>query len=731
MLMISHTGSGKTTQLGQMLYRAGYTSQGGAIVCTQPRRVAAVSVAKRVAEEMDTKLGALVGYSIRFENVTSAETVIRYVSEGVLLREFLTDSELNNVSVVILDEAHERSLNCDILLGLIKRVLIKRRDIKLIVTSATLNSRRFSDFFAQAPVFHIPGRTYPVDVQFARSPTEDYVDAAVRQLLSIHVSQGPGDMLCFMTGQEDILATCELVGERLKLLNDPPKLLVLPLYSQLAADLQARIFQKAPPGVRKLIVSTNVCETSVTVDGIIYVVDAGFSKLKVYNPRIGMDTLQITPISQANANQRSGRAGRTAAGKAYRLFTERAYKDEMYIATIPEIQRTNITNTVLLLKSLGVDDLLDFDFMDSPPQEAITTSLFDLWALGAIDNLGALTPLGKSMTSFPMDPPLAKLLITSASRSPYACSDEILTIVAMLSVPAVFYRPRERMEEADATREKFFAAESDHLTLLNVYNQWRANGCADGWCARHFLHPQALRRAREIREQIAELMTGSSSSSSRRGADGVKKGGAGGGGGGGHKGAGLEILSCGRDTDVIRKCVAGSFYFQAAKLKGRGEYVNLRTSVTVQLHPTSALYGAGVLPEYIVYHDLVMTSKEYISTATAVEPGWLAELGFVFFSVRKRVYGGADPGEGDEGGGTGRGREKRMVELEIGRRMEMQVKTEEDREKDRTKRRAAQEEREKMGPGKVGRAGFGKEEKTVVVQGEVRKAVVKKRRMGV
>ena len=302
-----------------------------------------------------------------------------------------------------------------------------------------------------------------------------------------------------------------------------------------------------------------------------------------------MDALQITPISRANASQRAGRAGRTGPGKSYHLFTEAAFKDEFYIQTIPEIQRTNLANTVLLLKSLGVRDLLDFDFMDPPPQDTITTSLFDLWALGALDNIGDLTPMGKKMTAFPMDPSLAKLIITSEE---YGCSEEMLTIVSMLSVPSVFYRPKERQEESDAAREKFFVSESDHLTLLHVYMLWKANGYSDGWCIRHFLHPKAVRRAKEIREQLHDIMK-------------VQK---------------MELTSCGTDWDVIRKCICSGYYHQAAKQKGVGEYINLRTSVTVQLHPTSALYGSGFMPDYVVYHELILTSKEYMSTVTAVDP---------------------------------------------------------------------------------------------------------------
>lgn len=673
-IVVGETGSGKTTQLTQFLYEDGYGKL-GMIGCTQPRRVAAMSVAKRVAEEMEVKLGGTVGYAIRFEDCTSKETVIKYMTDGVLLRESLNETDLDRYSCVIMDEAHERALNTDVLMGLFKKILQRRRDLKLIVTSATMNSKRFSDFYGGAPEFIIPGRTFPVDVMFHRSPVEDYVDQTVQQILSIHVSKGQGDILVFMTGQEDIEVTCELVQERLNALNDPPKLSILPIYSQMPADLQSKIFDRAAPGVRKCIVATNIAETSLTVDGIMYVVDAGYSKLKVYNPKMGMDTLQITPISQANANQRSGRAGRTGPGQAYRLFTEKAYNDELYIQTIPEIQRTNLSNTVLLLKSLGVKDLLDFDFMDPPPQDVISTSLFDLWALGALDNLGDLTELGRKMNAFPMDPSLAKLLITSVE---YGCSEEMVTIVSMLSVPNVFYRPKERQEESDAAREKFFVPESDHLTYLHVFSQWRANGYSDGWCIRHFLHSKSLRRAKEVRDQLLDIIK-------------MQK---------------MAMISCGTDWDTIRKCICSGYYHQAAKVKGIGEYINLRTSVTVQLHPTSALYGSGFLPDYVVYHELILTSKEYMSTVTAVDPHWLAELGGVFYSIKEKGYSA---------------REKRITETEFNRKMEIEAKMAED--KRRHEERIQAEEELKL----VKRTGkFSAKINKTVTSGEVVKPVRKR-----
>ncbi|CAN6667241.1 pre-mRNA-splicing factor ATP-dependent RNA helicase Prp16p [Trichomonascus vanleenenianus] len=613
-VVIGETGSGKTTQLTQFLYEDGYGSR-GLIGCTQPRRVAAMSVARRVSEEMGVKLGKEVGYTIRFEDVTSDATRIKYLTDGILLRESLADPDLEKYSCIIMDEAHERALNTDVLMGLFKKVLTRRRDLKLIVTSATMNAEKFSRFFGNAPDFTIPGRTFPVKVIHRTAPVEDYVDAAVRQVLQIHVQSGPGDILVFMTGQEDIETTCEVIEERLALLDKPEPLMVLPIYSQMPADLQAKIFDPAPKGTRKVIVATNIAETSLTVDGIIYVVDSGYSKLKVYNPKMGMDSLQITPISRANAGQRSGRAGRTAPGVAYRLYTERAEIEEMYVQTIPEVQRTNLSNTLLLIKSLGVDDLLQFDFMDPPPKDTMTSSLYDLWALGALDNAGRLTPLGHKMSSVPMDPSLAKLLIMSIE---YGCSEEVVTIVSMLSVPSVFYRPKERQDESDAAREKFFVPESDHLTLLHVFHQWKVNRYSDAWCARHFLHPKALHRAKEVRDQLVSIFQSSLKA---------------------------PLSSAKGDWDVIRKCICSGYFHQAAKVKGMGQYVNLRTNVATQLHPTSALYGLGVLPAFVVYHELVLTSKQYMSTVTSIDPRWLVEFGAMFFSIKEKGYHGGQERE--------------------------------------------------------------------------------------
>ncbi|KAL1803612.1 hypothetical protein ACET3Z_032259 [Daucus carota] len=606
-VVVGETGSGKTTQLTQYLHEDGYTTN-GIVGCTQPRRVAAMSVAKRVSEEMETELGDLVGYAIRFEDVTGPNTVIKYMTDGVLLRETLKDADLDKYRVVVMDEAHERSLNTDVLFGILKKVVARRRDFKLIVTSATLNAEKFSLFFGSVPIFHIPGRTFPVQTLYSKSPCEDYVEAAVKQAMTIHITSAPGDILIFMTGQDEIEAACYALSERMEQLvsttkQSVSKLLILPIYSQLPADLQAKIFQKAEDGARKCIVATNIAETSLTVDGIFYVIDTGYGKMKVYNPRMGMDALQVFPVSRAAADQRAGRAGRTGPGTCYRLYTETAYQNELLPSPVPEIQRTNLGNVVLLLKSLKVDNLLDFDFMDPPPQDNILNSMYQLWVLGALDNVGGLTDLGWKMVEFPLDPPLAKMLLIGEKLE---CLNEVLTVVSMLSVPSVFFRPKDRAEESDAAREKFFVPESDHLTLLNVYQQWKSNSYRGDWCNDHYLHSKGLKKAREVRSQLLDIL----------------------------KTLKIPLTSCGPDWDIVRKAICSAYFHNAARLKGIGEYVNCRNGMPCHLHPSSALYGLGYTPDYVVYHELILTTKEYMQCATSVEPEWLAELGPMFFSVK-------------------------------------------------------------------------------------------------
>ncbi|KAM6498648.1 P-loop containing nucleoside triphosphate hydrolase protein [Amanita muscaria] len=600
LIVVGDTGSGKTTQMTQYLAESGYADK-GKIACTQPRRVAAMSVAKRVAEEVGCRLGQEVGYTIRFEDCTSPETRIKYMTDGMLQRECLIDPLCSHYSVIMLDEAHERTIATDVLFGLLKKAVKRRPDLKLIVTSATLDAEKFSKYFYGCPIFTIPGRTYPVETLYTKDPESDYMDASLITVMQIHLSEPPGDVLLFLTGQEEIDTACEILFERMKALGPKvPELIVLPIYSALPSEVQSRVFEPTPPGARKVVIATNVAETSLTIPGIYYVIDPGFSKQNAYDARLGMDSLVVMPISQAQARQRAGRAGRTGPGKCYRLYTEAAFRNEMLPNSIPDIQRTNLSYTILQLKAMGINDLLSFDFMDPPPAPTMLTALENLYALSALDDEGLLTRLGRKMADFPMEPPLAKMLIASVDMG---CSEEILSIVAMLSVQTVFYRPKEKQGQADSKKAKFHQPEGDHLTLLTVYNGWKAGNFSNAWCYENFIQARSMRRAQDVRKQLLGIM------------DRYKH----------------DVVSAGRDYNRVRKAICSGFFRHAAKKDPQEGYKTLVEGTPVYIHPSSALFNRA--PEWLVYHELVLTTREYCHNVTAIEPKWLVEVAPQFFKV--------------------------------------------------------------------------------------------------
>ena len=600
MIVVGETGSGKTTQLTQYLAEAGFADD-GIIGCTQPRRVAAKSVADRVAKEVGCKLGEEVGYTIRFEDHTSPATRIKYMTDGMLQREILLDPDIKRYSCIMLDEAHERTISTDVLFALLKKALKRRPDLKVIVTSATLDADKFSVYFNECPIFTIPGRTFPVEVLYSKEPESDYLDTSLVTVMQIHLTEPKGDILLFLTGQEEIDTACEILHERMKALGPKvPELVILPVYASLPAEMQSKIFDPAPAGSRKVVIATNIAETSITIDGIYYVVDPGFVKQNAYDPKLGMDSLVVTPISQAQANQRAGRAGRTGPGKCFRLYTEAAYQSEMLPTTIPEIQRQNLATTILMLKAMGINDLLHFDFMDPPPINTMLTALEELYALGALDDEGLLTRLGRRMADFPMEPSLAKVVIAAVDHE---CSEEILSIVAMLNLPQVFYRPKEKQSQADQKKAKFHDPNGDHLTLLNVFNGWKNSGFSNPWCFENFIQARAMRLAKDIRNQLQDTM---------------KR----------HR---HPVVSCGRNTQKVRQALCAGFFRNAARKDPQEGYKTLIEGTPVYLHPSSALFGKQA--EWVIYHTLVLTSKEYMHYTTSIEPKWLVDAAPTFFKV--------------------------------------------------------------------------------------------------
>ncbi|GAB5588235.1 DEAH-box ATP-dependent RNA helicase prp43 [Umbelopsis nana] len=613
-VLVGETGSGKTTQIPQFLvYDDLPNLKKKQIACTQPRRVAAMSVAQRVADEMDVPLGQQVGYNIRFEDNTSPSTFLKYMTDGMLLREAMSDPQLSRYSAVILDEAHERTLNTDILMGLVKEVCKRRTDLKVIVMSATLDAGKFQKYFNNAPLLSVPGRTFPVEIYYTPEPERDYLEAAIRTVLQIHLCESEGDILVFLTGEEEIEDACRKikaeVDEQIRQTDCGP-LKVVPLYSTLPPNAQQRIFDPAPPARkpggapgRKVIVSTNVAETSLTIDGIVYVVDPGFSKQKVYNPRIRVESLLVSPISKASAQQRAGRAGRTRPGKAFRLYTENAFVKELIEQTYPEILRSNLGTVVLQLKKLKIDDLVHFDFMDPPAPETLMRALELLNYLGALDDDGNLTPLGEIMSMFPLDPQLSKMLIESPV---YRCSNEILSITALLSVPQIFVRPNEARKAADEAKASFAHPDGDHLTLLNAYHAYKSNGEDSKWCYDNFLNQRSLKSADNVRKQLKRTMEQFD----------------------------LDLVSTNFEDKSyytnIRKAMVSGYFMQVAHLERTGHYLTVKDNQVVQLHPSCCLDHK---PEWVLYNEFVLTTRNYIRTCTEVKADWLLDCAPQYYDL--------------------------------------------------------------------------------------------------
>ncbi|KAK9696948.1 hypothetical protein RND81_08G006300 [Saponaria officinalis] len=516
----------------------------------------------------------------------------------------MTDPLLERYKVIILDEAHERTLATDVLFGLLKEVLRNRPDLKLVVMSATLEAEKFQDYFSGAPLMKVPGRLHPVEIFYTQEPERDYLDAAIRTVVQIHLCEPAGDILVFLTGEEEIEDACRKINKDVANLGDqvgPVK--VVPLYSTLPPAMQQKIFEPAPPpskeggpAGRKIVVSTNIAESSLTIDGIVYVIDPGFAKQKVYNPRVRVESLLVSPISKASAHQRAGRAGRTQPGKCFRLYTEKSFNNDLVPQTYPEILRSNLANTVLTLKKLGIDDLVQFDFMDPPAPETLMRALEVLNYLGALDDGGNLTKLGTIMSEFPLDPQMAKMLVVSPE---FNCSNEILSISAMLSVPNCFLRPREAQEAADEAKARFGHIDGDHLTLLNVYHAFKQNQEDTNWCYENFINFRAMKSAENVRMQLERIMVR------------------------------FNLKCCStnfnsRDYYInIRKAMLAGYFTQVAHLERTGHYRTVKDNQVVHLHPSNCLDHK---PEWVIYNEYVLTSRNFIRTVTDIRGEWLVDI---------------------------------------------------------------------------------------------------------
>ncbi|KAG6512673.1 hypothetical protein ZIOFF_030802 [Zingiber officinale] len=791
-IIVGETGSGKTTQIPQYLKEAGWAEGGRVIACTQPRRLAVQSVASRVAEEMGVKIGEEVGYTIRFEDQTNP-------------------GFSRNYSVIMVDEAHERSISTDMLLGLLKKIQRRRPELRLIISSATIEAKSMSNFFQnrcfvgaigpkwglvvahrieliyekdgnetfdqllilvkevledgslsigshgskpfgqvegvvkvrpfgisggpesmtlgkkvlehfamdsvpnQLPaIVSVEGKGYTVDIYYVEEPVSDYLQTTVDTVLLINEKESPGDILVFLTGQDDIDAAVKLLTDAT---HDDKKrssgLLILPLFSGLSRVDQDLVFAPTPRGKRKVVISTNIAETSLTLEGVVYVVDSGFSKQRFYNPVSDIESLVVAPISKASARQRAGRAGRVRPGKCFRftiylakkldflvfsvgsavlsslisfiycgifsgriqgtrLYTEDYFLKEMAADGIPEMQRSNLVSCVIQLKALGIDNILGFDWLASPPPEAMVRALEVLYSLSIVDDDVKLTsPIGYQIAEVPMDPMVSKMVLSACDLG---CSEEMTTIAASLSVQSIWVSGRGAQKASDEVKLRFAAAEGDHITFLNVYKGFINSGKSSQWCYKNYVNYHAMKKVVDVKEQLCRLL--------RR--------------------FGLALKSCEQDTQafhfsvhfvlshvdgsacaalglpcscfILRKAIIAGFFanscymevclqatstlfsFIIEHLFATSYFSNLifscRNTATMdctrQLEVLKKytfilpLYCSGsslasqikVNPKWVVYHSLVSTDKHYMRNVIAIDPSWLIEAAPHFYQTR-------------------------------------------------------------------------------------------------
>ncbi|EXJ64096.1 hypothetical protein A1O7_00432 [Cladophialophora yegresii CBS 114405] len=735
LLLVGETGSGKSTQVPQFLVTEPWCRKrkistgvnvganvGGCIAITQPRRVAAISLARRVAEEMGTPLGnsspaSQVGYSVRFENSTSPSTRIKFLTEGMLLQEMLRDPWLREYSAVVVDEVHERGLNVDLVLGFLRRMhdLRHKKDgrgglpLKVVVMSATADMEKIQAFFGikrsagdraheevnggeQSPTASFPpstsqfikGRQYPVKVHYTTAPVPDVLDAAYQRIVQIHAhTRLPGDILVFLTGQETVESLLGLLTSwSQSTQRDPkqsqtlPKLLVLPLYAALPSNMQQRVFQPTPKFTRKIILATNIAETSITVPGIRYVVDTGKAKQRLFRPSLNLDTLLTVPISRSSANQRSGRAGRDAPGTTYRLYTEADFYG-LAQDTEPEILRCDLSQLALTLKAHSIDDLGNFPFLTPPPRRALERALIHLLQLSALDSsTGQITRLGREMSVLPLPASLARVLLASTDPA-YDCVEEMVDIVSALSVENIFLNIQHRTTSSESSdplnptstspltgadadsdaedgssearaqqaRRQLFRREGDHLTLLATMQAYAAeNTDRRRWCEERYISHRAMSGAMDVRKQLTALMERYQARAKDQGKTNAK----------------TKTVAKAQpqklDPSVpehhdpttlsarILKCMLEGFHPNVARLCADGSYQTTLTNQPVAIHPSSVLFsapsrvaadekadaGGRTQPrkfEAIMYSEFVYTgTKAYARGVSAVELKWLEDL---------------------------------------------------------------------------------------------------------
>lgn len=704
MLIVGETGSGKSTQVPQILVEEAWCQSrqvkgpgpagaglpgeakssrpsnaskaeilkiGGCVAITEPRKVAAVSLAERVAKEKGTPLGSsspasTVGFSVRFNNSTSPSTRIKFLTEGMLLQEILRDPCLRSYSAVVLDEVHERGINVDLLLGFLRQIVSGKFEgrggvpLKVVIMSATAEMKTLESFFEagfqrksvsdepttqanltleinvpdEEPEWsglsssddeeerfadrkdeskvsriqhvsscYVEGRQFPVTINYEAKPVSNWLDAMLRTIFQVHYKEPlPGDILVFLTGQETVESLEKLVREHEKEMRaDVPKLQILPLFAALPQDAQQAVFQRPPPKTRKVILATNIAETSVTVPGVRFVIDCGKAKIKHFRAGLGLESLLVKPISKSSAIQRMGRAGREAPGKCWRLYTEQDYLS-LPQSNTPEILRCDLSQAMLTMQARGIHDIYGFPFLDRPRREAYEKALMHLFQLDALDEGGRISNVGLQMAKLPLSASLARVFL-AATAPELECVSEVIDIIACLSVENVFLKTssEESKERAETARRAMFRREGDHLTLLATVQAYAAeNADRKAWCHRHLVSHRAMKAVMDVRKQLRSLPQFTKYISIDASTHSILT---------------AELSTC------ILKCFIKGFAYNTALRLPDGSYKTVAGHQKVAIHPSSVLFGKS--SRAILFNEFVFTNKSYARGVSAVEMAWL------------------------------------------------------------------------------------------------------------
>lgn len=596
----SPTGSGKTTQIPVILHEAGYDAN-GMIAVTQPRRIAALSVSEFIAKQLGTTYPGLVGYKMRFEDKTDLTTKIKIMTDGILLQEMKLDPWLSKYSVIMVDEAHERSLNIDFVLGLLKRVLAERKEFKVIVSSATINAETFSKYFNGCPIVTIETQTFPVTMVYdppkiAASTISETASAAMLAKISSTVERilsndDDGGILIFLPG-EKIIKDCMGMLDKSHFAK---KIHTLPLYGRLSKEDQERVFLPAPKGKKKIIISTNIAETSVTISDITYVIDSGLAKLNFYNPHTFTSSLIETQVSKASCNQRRGRAGRTQPGTCYRLYPKKDFETRpMY--TTEEIYRTDLSEVILQMADLGITDFTGFDFISPPGIENIHGAVETLNMLGALAPDNSLSSTGKMMVAFPLEPRISRIIVESIMRYPNVL-EEILVAASFLSANSPFVLPPGEEMEARRAHHAFRDIQGDFVSYLNLFNAWLKcddNAKKEKFCKKNYLDERIMREIENIDAQLKDIIFHMN----------------------------IPVLGGGSKSDYLACIGCGMIQFVCIRKK-RECYQSL-TADNIFIHPGSVMFKQD--PLYIVAGEIVRTSRMYAMSVSPLTKSILAQI---------------------------------------------------------------------------------------------------------